>query len=59
VTRALGDAYLKVKEFSAMPFSEFCPYISCMPTISHRKLSPTDSYIVLASGEFDEKTRRS
>lgn len=49
VTRALGDGYLKLKELSVEPFASHCPYITCRPTISYRKIQPTDRAIILAS----------
>ncbi len=49
VTRALGDGYLKMKELSVEPFVSHCPYISCRPTISWRKVQPTDRAVILAS----------
>jgi hypothetical protein len=50
VSRALGDAYLKMREYSAAPFAEHCPYISCIPTISVRRITAADAFVVLASG---------
>jgi len=49
VTRALGDGYLKIKELSVEPFVSHCPYITCRPTISWRKMQATDRAVILAS----------
>ena len=49
VTRALGDGYLKMRELSVEPFASYCPYITCRPTISWRKMQPTDRAVILAS----------
>lgn len=49
VTRALGDGYLKTKTLSGKPYSDYCPYITCRPTIRWRELRPTDKAVVLAS----------
>ena len=38
ITRALGDAYLKVPELSFGVYKDHCPYITCQPTISSRAI---------------------
>ena len=49
VTRAIGDGYLKVPSLSVKPYKDYCPYITCRPTISWRKLRASDRAIILAS----------
>lgn len=52
VTRALGDGYLKRCDMSLEPFSRHVPYITCLPTVSFKKIQPHDVAIVLASGDL-------
>ena len=50
VTRAMGDAYLKRKEKSFLPYSRYVPYITCTPVIKTRRLDPeSDKFVLLAS----------
>lgn len=59
VTRALGDAYLKVSKMSFGTYKEHCPYITCLPTVSCRNLSSPKSgdvqILCLASDGVFEK----
>ena len=49
VTRALGDAYLKTPTLSFAPYKAHAPYISALPEVSARILTPNDRILVLAS----------
>ena len=49
VTRALGDAYLKTPTLSFSPYKAHAPYISALPEVSARILTPNDRVLVLAS----------
>ena len=49
VTRALGDAYLKTPTLSFSPYKAHAPYISALPEVSARMLTPSDRVLVLAS----------
>ena len=39
VTRALGDLYLKKREFSFHPYKEHVPYITVTPEVYFREVS--------------------
>ena len=39
VTRALGDLYLKKREFSFHPYKEHVPYITVTPEVNFREVS--------------------
>ena len=47
VTRALGDAYLKRPELSFGTYKEYCPFITCQPTVSCRVISSNDDALLL------------
>ena len=49
VTRALGDAYLKVAALSTSPFAQYCPYITAEPEMYTHQISARDDFIILAS----------
>lgn len=62
VTRALGDAYLKVPLLSFSPYKHHAPYISAQPEVSSRIIAKDgesgavlDKYIVLASDGIWER----
>eukprot|EP01059_Diplonema_ambulator_P030651 TRINITY_DN5331_c1_g2_i2.p1 TRINITY_DN5331_c1_g2~~TRINITY_DN5331_c1_g2_i2.p1 ORF type:complete len:500 (+),score=63.50 TRINITY_DN5331_c1_g2_i2:309-1808(+) len=49
VTRALGDVYLKMQEFSFPPYRLHVPYITSDPVITVHPLSDGDLSLVMAS----------
>eukprot|EP00667_Euglena_gracilis_P005884 EG_transcript_5926 len=50
VTRAFGDAYLKRKEHSFLPYSLHVPYITSCPVLHTRRVDPQrDRFLVLAT----------
>jgi pyruvate dehydrogenase phosphatase len=55
VTRALGDAYLKTPKLSFPPYKAHAPYISALPEVSARILTPNDRLLVLASDGIWER----
>ena len=49
VTRSLGDGYLKHKNLSMTPYSDYIPYIHASPEITSRLVSVSDLFVVLMS----------
>jgi len=49
VTRAIGDAYLKHKEYSYNPLIPHLPYISAEPDINCITLKPGDDFVIMGS----------
>lgn len=49
VTRAIGDAYLKLKQHSFSPYNDYVPYITAEPEVMSLELTAADRFLVLAS----------
>jgi len=54
VTRAIGDAYLKHKEYSYNPLIPHLPYISAQPDVTCIPLKPGDDFVIMGSDGFWE-----
>ncbi|CAM9725840.1 unnamed protein product [Chrysoparadoxa australica] len=49
ITRALGDAYLKLNRFSFPPYIEKLPYITAEPEVNCFQLTEDDKFLVIAT----------
>eukprot|EP01064_Diplonema_japonicum_P001773 TRINITY_DN11191_c2_g1_i1.p1 TRINITY_DN11191_c2_g1~~TRINITY_DN11191_c2_g1_i1.p1 ORF type:complete len:518 (+),score=14.80 TRINITY_DN11191_c2_g1_i1:289-1842(+) len=49
VTRALGDAYLKIPEFSFPPYRLHVPYITSEPIVTKHSIHDDDKTLIIAS----------
>jgi len=54
VTRAIGDAYLKHKDYSYNPLIPHLPYISAEPDVMCIPIKPGDEFVIMGSDGFWE-----